>query len=87
MIEKTKEEKQTFCQFIKSSRQLVNNHRLVSFLPKRSKLTQIKLLNSCRPGFMTNDSFVNHLFSISHNIYQAFDAKASPNVRGVFKGI
>ena len=36
---------------------------------------------------MTNDSFVNHLFSISHNIYQAFDAKASPKVRGVFKGI
>lgn len=37
MIEKTKEKKQTFCQFIKSSKQLVNNHRLVSFLPKRSK--------------------------------------------------
>ena len=37
MIEKTKEKKQTFCRFIKSRRQLVNNHRLVSFLPKRSK--------------------------------------------------
>ena len=43
-----------------------------------------KLLNSCQSGFRPNDSCINQLISITHNIYRAFDANPSLEVRGVF---
>ena len=43
-----------------------------------------KLLNSCQSDFRPNDSCINQLISITHNIYRAFDANPSLEVRGVF---
>ena len=42
------------------------------------------LLNNCQSGFRPNDSCINQLISITHNIYRAFDANPSLEVRGVF---
>ena len=42
-----------------------------------------KLLNSYQLGFRPNDSCINQLISITHNIYCAFDANPSLEVRGV----
>ena len=42
------------------------------------------LLNNCQSGFRPNDSCINQLVSITHNIYRAFDANPSLEVRGVF---
>ena len=42
------------------------------------------LLNSCQSGFRPNDFCINQLISITHNIYRAFDANPSLEVRGVF---
>ena len=41
-------------------------------------------LNSNLPGFRPGDSCVNQLISITHDIYKAFDANPSLEVRGVF---
>ena len=85
-------------QFIKkNSKQLVNNYRPVSLLPICSKIfekiifnsifnfmIQNNLLNSCQSGFRPNDSCINQLKSITHNIYRAFNANPSLEVRGAF---
>ena len=42
-------------------------------------MIQNNLLN-----FGPNDSCINQLISITHNIYRAFDASLSLEVRGVF---
>ena len=81
----------------KNSIQLVNNYRPVSLLPIYSEIfekiildsifnfmIQNNLLNSCQSGFRPNDSCINQLISITHNIYRAFDANPSLEVRGVF---
>ena len=47
-------------------------------------MIQNNLLNSCQSGFRLNDSCINQLISITHNIYRAFDANPSLEVRGVF---
>ena len=49
-----------------------------------SFLTHNKLLNNCQSGFRPNDSCINQLISITHNIYRAFDANPSLEVRSVF---
>ena len=49
-----------------------------------SFLTHNKLLNNCQSGFRPNDSCINQLISITHNIYRAFDANPSLEVRGAF---
>ena len=49
-----------------------------------SFLTHNKLLNNCQSGFRPNDSCINQLIPINHNIYRAFDANPSLEVRGVF---
>ena len=49
-----------------------------------SLMTHNKLLNSCQSGFRPNDSCINQLISITHNIYHAFDANPSLEVRGGF---
>ena len=81
----------------KNSKQLVNNYRPVSLLPICSEIfekvifvsifnfmIQNNLLNSCQSGLRPNDSCINQLISITHNIYHAFDANPSLEVRGVF---
>ena len=47
-------------------------------------MIQNSLLNSCQSGFRPNDSFINQLISITDNIYRAFDANSSLEVRCVF---
>ena len=43
-----------------------------------------KLLSVHQSGFRCNDSCVNQLLSIVHNIYKAFDAYPTLETRGVF---
>ena len=43
-----------------------------------------KLMSSCQSGFNQNDSCINQLISTTHNIYCAFDANLSLEVRVVF---
>ena len=47
-------------------------------------MIQNNLLNSSQSGFRSNDSCINQLISITHNIDRAFDANPSLEVRGVF---
>ena len=47
-------------------------------------ILQNNLLESCQSGFRPNNSCINQLISITHNIYRAFDANPSLEVRGVF---
>ena len=47
-------------------------------------MIQNNLLNSCQSSFRPNDSCINQFISITHNIYGAFDANPSLEVRGVF---
>ena len=49
-----------------------------------SFMTHNKLLNNCQSGFRPNDSCINQLISITHNIYRAFDANPSFEVQAVF---
>ena len=45
------------------------------------------LLNSNQSGFRSGDSCVHQLLSITHEIYKAFDANPSLDVRGVFQDL
>ena len=47
-------------------------------------MIQNNLLNSSQSGFSRNDSCINQLISITHNMYCDFDANPSLEVRGVF---
>ena len=47
-------------------------------------MIKTNLLNSFQSGFRPNDSCNNQLISLTHNIYHAFNANSSLNVRGVF---
>ena len=47
-------------------------------------MIQNNLLNSYQSSFRPNDSCINQLISINHNIYRAFDVNPSLDVRGVF---
>ena len=42
------------------------------------------LLNINQPGFRANDSGINQLISITHEIYRAFNCNPSLKVRGIF---
>ena len=81
----------------KHDKQLIKNYRPVSLLPICSKifekvifnslfkyLDDNNLLNSNQSGFRPGDSCVHQLLSITHEIYKAFDANPSLDVRGVF---
>ena len=89
--------RETLCRFIKNRKQLVNNYHPMSPLPISSKIfeklmfdsifnfmIQNNLLNSCQSGFRPNDSCINQLTSITHNIHRAFDDNPSLEVGGVF---
>ena len=43
-----------------------------------------KLPNPCQSGFKKNDSCINQLLSITHEIYSAFNCNPSLEVRAVF---
>ena len=76
---------------------MIKNYRPVSLLPVCSKifekvifnslfkyLEDNNLLNGNQSGFPPGDSCVHQLLSITHEIYKAFDANPSLEVRGVF---
>ena len=74
---------------------MITNYRPVSLLPFCEKVFEKiifnslfvylnNLLNSNQSGVRSGDSPVNQLISITHDIYKAFDANPSLEVRGVF---
>ena len=81
----------------KGEKQVLKNYRPLSLLPICGKIFKklifnalhsffedCKLLNPCQSGFKQNDSCINQLVSITHEIYSAFDCNPSLEVRGVF---
>ena len=84
----------------KGDKQLIKNYRPVSLLPICRKLMEKLMFNSIfnfidtrnmlsvhQSGFRPGDSCVHQLISILHEIYSAFDANPSLEVRGVFLDI
>ena len=78
--------KQMWYQFIKSDKQIVTNYSPVSLLPVYSKIferiiynamykyiSDNNLLSPNRSDFLTGDSYINRLLSITHYIYHPFD--------------
>ena len=47
-------------------------------------LDENNLFNSNQSGFRPNDSCIHQLIAITHNIFSAFDANPSLEVRGIF---
>ena len=81
----------------KGEKQVLKNYGPVSLLPICGKIFEKlifnalhslfedrKLLNPCQSGFKQNDSCINQLVSITHEINSAFDCNPSLEVRGVF---
>ena len=81
----------------KGHKQVLKNYCPVSLLPICGKIFEKlifnalysffedhKLLNPCESGFEKNDSCINQLVSITHEIYSAFDCNPFLEVRGVF---
>ena len=81
----------------KGDKQTINNYRPVSLLPICGKiferlifnslfeyLEKYKLLSPHQSGFRANDSCVDQLLSIVHNIYTAFDEYPTLESCGVF---
>ena len=76
----------------KGDKQVLKNYRPVSLLPICGKIFNAlyyffedhKFLNLCLSGFKKNDSCINQLVSITHEIYSAFDGNPSLEVRGIF---
>ena len=78
----------------------VINYRPISVLPICGKIFERiifnslynhfeknDILNANQSGFRIGDSCINQLISITHNIYQSFDASPTLEVRGVFLDI
>ena len=76
---------------------MIKSYRPVSLLPVCGKifekiifnslfkyLEDNNMLNGNQSGFHPGDSCVHQLLSITHEIYKAFDANPSLEVRGVF---
>ena len=83
--------------FIKKEEYIVNNYRPVSLLPIASKIFEKaiyhnllnyiereNLLNINQSGFRANDSCINQLISITHEIYRAFNCSPSLKFRSIF---
>ena len=81
----------------KGDKQIINNYRPVSLLPTCEKiferlifnslfeyLEKCKLLSAHQSGFRANNSCVDQLLSIVHNIYTAFDTYPTPESHVVF---
>ena len=84
----------------KGDKKLIKKYRPVSLLPICVKLMEKLMFNSIlnfidtrnmlsahQSGFRLGDSCVHQLILIVHNIYNAFDANPSLEVRGAFFGI
>ena len=84
----------------KGEKQIINNYRPVSLPPICGKiferlilnslfeyLEKYKLLSAHQSGFAANDSCVDQLLSIIHNIHTAFDAYPTLESHGVFLDI
>ena len=78
-------------------KQTINNYRAISLLPICGKIFERLVFNSLfeylekynllslhQSGFRVNDSCVDQLLSIVHNIYKAFDEYATLESSGVF---
>ena len=81
----------------KGDKQVINKYRPVCVLPNCGKIFEKLIFNSLfenleehnllsvnQSGFRDNDSCVNQLQSIVHDIYTAFDAYPTLEFRGVF---
>ena len=81
----------------KNSRQNKENYRHISLLPIFGKIVEKLIFDSMyehcynhgfitpnQSGFRPNDSAINQLLSIPHNIYRAFEGKPSKETRAVF---
>ena len=81
----------------KNSRQNKENYRPISLLPIFGKIFEKLIFDSMyehfynhgfitpnQSGFRPNDSAINQLLSITHNIYRAFEEKPSKETRAVF---
>ena len=53
-------------------------HNLLNYIEREN------LLNINQSGFRANDSCINQLISITHEIYHAFNCNPSLKVRGIF---
>ena len=84
----------------KVDKKIIKNHRPVSLLRICCKIFEKiifnslfkyseykKLLNCNQSGFRSGDSCVRQLLSITHEIYESFDANPSLEVRGAFLDI
>ena len=90
--------KVTYFQYTKNpSNQIVDNYHPVSLLPICSKIFKKLIFNSIydfidknnlfnnnQSGLRPSDSCTHQLTAITHNIFSAFDANPSLEVRGVF---
>ena len=87
-------------EYPKGDKKLIKKYRPVSLLPICVKLMEKLMFNSIlnfidtrnmlsahQSGFRLGDSCVHQLILIVHNIYNAFDANPSLEVRGTFFGI
>ena len=81
----------------KGDKQVINNYRPVSLLPICGKIFEKIIFNSLyeyveenklpsvhQSGFRSNDSCVNQLLLIVHNLYKTSDAYPTLETRGVF---
>ena len=81
----------------KGDKQIISNYRPVSLLPICGKIferlifnslyeyvEENKLLSTHQSGFQSNDSCVNQLLSVVHNLYKGFDAYPTLENRDVF---
>ena len=84
----------------KESKNLSRNYRPISLLPFFSKVFERIIFNSLlnyffvnklfierQSGFLTGDSCISQLLSITHKIYKSFDCYPSVDVRGTFLDI
>ena len=84
----------------KESKNLTKNYRPISLLPIFSKIRERLIFNSmfnyfrqnnlftgCQSGFISGDSCVAQLLSITHEIYQSFDCSRTRDIKGVFLDI
>ena len=84
------------CRYPPKRKQILNNYRPVSLLSICSKLfeeiifdaifqylIENNLVNPNQSGFISDDSCINQLILVSHEIYASIDANPSLEVRGV----
>ena len=84
----------------KESTNLIKNYPPISLLPIFSKiferlifnslyncLMQNKLFTDCQSGFISSNSCVAQLLSVTHEIYKSFNCNSPTDTRGIFLDI